>query len=150
MKIFNSPDCAIIVMLKYSNYKKVKKDQSWHSATKCDCKRDWLWIRFPLEEIKYLLKFIFPFFRSGTKVKARRCISPLNTQCLQNSAENGEWSVLTLGSLSLTCYVWKANKKSACRTRPPRLSYFYEILINFHFSHFKIAAKICGINGCIF
>ena len=28
---------------------------------------------------------------------------PLNTQCLQNSAENGEWSVLTLGSLS--CYL---------------------------------------------
>ena len=31
----------------------------WRSGTKCDCKPDWLWVRSPLEEMKYLLKFIF-------------------------------------------------------------------------------------------
>ena len=29
----------------------------------------WLWVRSPLEEIKYLLKFIFPFLRSGVEAK---------------------------------------------------------------------------------
>ena len=28
-------------------------------------KRDWLWIRSPLEEIKYLFKFIFSFLCSS-------------------------------------------------------------------------------------
>ena len=28
---------------------------------------DWLWVRYPLEEMKYLLKFIFPFLRSATQ-----------------------------------------------------------------------------------
>ena len=39
-------------------------------GTKCDCKRDWLWVRFPLDEIKYLFKFILPIsflkFRHST------------------------------------------------------------------------------------
>ena len=74
---------------------------SWRRGTKCDWKTDWLWVRFPLEEMKYLLKFIFPFLRSGAE--ARRWVLPLNTQCLQNSAESGERSVLTLGSLCLPC-----------------------------------------------
>ena len=54
----------------------------------------WLWVRLPLEEIKYLLIFIFLFLRSGVKAKTRRWVPPLNTQCL-----------LTLGSLYLTCCV---------------------------------------------
>ena len=57
----------------------------------------WLWVRSPLEEMKYLLKFIFPFLRSGV---ARRWVLPLNTQ---NSAESRERSALTLGSLYLPC-----------------------------------------------
>ena len=48
-----------------------------------------MWVRFPLEEMKYLLKFIFPFLLG----QARRWFLPLNTQCLQNSAESGERSV---------------------------------------------------------
>ena len=36
-------------------------------GTRCDCKTNWLWVRSPLEEMKYLLKFIFPFLRSGVK-----------------------------------------------------------------------------------
>ena len=63
---------------------------SWRSGTKCDCKTDWLWVRSPLEEMKHLLKFIFPFLRSGVEAKARRWVLPLNTQYLQNSAESGE------------------------------------------------------------
>ena len=33
--------------------------------------------------------------------KARRWVPPINIQCLQNSAENWEWSVLTLDTLCL-------------------------------------------------
>ena len=62
-----------------------------------------LWVRSPLEEMKYLFKYIFSFLRSGVKKKARRQVLPLNTQCLRNSAENGERKVLTLGYL--TCCV---------------------------------------------
>ena len=58
----------------------------------------------PLEEMKYLLKFIFLFFALVSR-KARRWVLPLNTQCLQNSAESGERRVLTLGSLGLPCCV---------------------------------------------
>ena len=47
--------------------------QSWRGGTKCDCKTDWLWVRSSLEEIKYLLKFIFSFLRSG--VEARRTLN---------------------------------------------------------------------------
>ena len=47
----------------------------------------------------YLLKLIFPCLRSGVEVK--RWVLPLNTQCLQNSAESEERTVLTLGSLCL-------------------------------------------------
>ena len=45
------------------------RGQSWRSDTKCDCKIDWLWVPSPLEEMKYLLKFIFPFLRSGVEAK---------------------------------------------------------------------------------
>ena len=37
-----------------------------------DCKIDWLWVRSPLEEMKYLLKFIFLFLRSG--IEDKRCV----------------------------------------------------------------------------
>ena len=32
--------------------------QSWRRGIKCDCKTDWLWVRSPLEEMKYLLIYI--------------------------------------------------------------------------------------------
>ena len=37
-----------------------------------DCKSDWLWVRSPLDDIKYLLKFVFSFIRSGVEAKAQR------------------------------------------------------------------------------
>ena len=43
--------------------------QSWRRGTKCDCKLDWLWVRSPLEEIKYIFTFIFSFLRSGVQTK---------------------------------------------------------------------------------
>ena len=46
------------------------RDQSWRRNTKCDCKIDWLWVRTPPEEIKYLFTFIFSFIRSGVATKA--------------------------------------------------------------------------------
>ena len=50
--------------------------------------------------MKYLLKFVFLFLRSG--VEAKRGLSSV-MQCLQNSAESGKRSVLTLGSLCILC-----------------------------------------------
>ena len=38
-------------------------------GTQSDCKTDCLWIRSPLEEMKYLFKFIFSFCRSGVEAK---------------------------------------------------------------------------------
>ena len=70
----------------------------------------------PLEDMKYLFIFIFPFVRSG--VEAKRGVEfsqPLNTQCLQNSAENGgERSVLILGSLCLPCSVLQREANLIC------------------------------------
>ena len=65
--------------------------QSWRSATKCDCKTDWLWIRFPLEELKYLLKFIFPFLRSGLEAKrgVEFCHSTRNASKIRQKVGNG-------------------------------------------------------------
>ena len=67
------------------------------SGTRCDCKTDWLWVRSPLEEVKDLLKCeintYFHFF------------ALVSRSSLQNSAESGQRSVLTLGSLCLPCCV---------------------------------------------
>ena len=41
--------------------------RSWRRDTKCDCKTDWLWVRSPLEVMKYLLKFMLPFLCSGVE-----------------------------------------------------------------------------------
>ena len=75
--------------------------QSWRSGTRCDCKTDWLWVWSPLEEMKYLLKFIFPFLRSG--VEAKRGVeyshSTRNASRIRQKVGNG--SVLTLGFLCL-------------------------------------------------
>ena len=58
------------------------------AQAKCDCKRNWLWVRFPHEEMKYLFKFISPFL-DWCRGKALRWVSSLNPQCLQNSAKMG-------------------------------------------------------------
>ena len=44
--------------------------------------RDWLWVRFPLEKMKYLILNIY-------------FVPPLNEQYFQNSVENGDPIVLT-------------------------------------------------------
>ena len=67
---------------KYRYITLIKTD--WRPVTKGDI----LWVRFPLEENKYL---IFYFLRSG--VEAKRDIDLTHMQRLQNSAENEEWSV---------------------------------------------------------
>ena len=41
----------------------------YEASRGADCKTDWLWVRSPFEEKKYLLKFIFKFLRSGVEVK---------------------------------------------------------------------------------
>ena len=63
----------------------------WRSGTKCDCKNDWLWVRTPLEEMKYLPKFIFPFLRSGVEFKrgVEFCHSTLNAFRIRQKVGNG-------------------------------------------------------------
>ena len=46
------------------------RGQSWRRGSKCDCKTDWLWVRSPLEDMKYLFKFIFPFLLTGLEAKS--------------------------------------------------------------------------------
>ena len=65
---------------------------SWHRGTKCNSKRDWLWIQSLLEKIKYSYKCIFSSL--WCRGKEWRWIPPLNTQCQQNSAKSGERYVL--------------------------------------------------------
>ena len=45
--------------------------QASHSAGALvlDCKRDWLWVRSPLEGMKYLFNLYFSFPRSGVEAK---------------------------------------------------------------------------------
>ena len=69
-------------------------------------KRDRLWIRFPLDEIHNL---IFSFFHSS--VMAKRGVEFRHLSCIQNSAENGNWSVFTLGSL----YIYKPTPIKQCQ-----------------------------------
>ena len=65
--------------------------QSWRSGTKYDCKNDCMWVRFPLEEMKYLLKFIFPFLRSGVEVErgVDFCHSTRNAFRIRQKVGNG-------------------------------------------------------------
>ena len=60
-------------------------------GTKCDCKTDWLWVRSPLEELKYLLKFIFLFLRSGGEVERgiEFCHSTRNASRIRQNVGNG-------------------------------------------------------------
>ena len=83
-------DCRVKKEMK-KPIRNLYRSQLWRSGTKCDCKTDWLWGRFPLKEMKYLLKFIFPFLRSG--VEATRgvefCHSTRNASRIQQKVENG-------------------------------------------------------------
>ena len=53
---------------KIKNYQS-NRGQSWRRGTKCGCKIDWLWVRSPLDEKKYLFTFIFSILRSGGEAK---------------------------------------------------------------------------------
>ena len=75
--------------------------------------------RFDLHSIFLDLLFIFSFLQSGAEAK-RGVVPPLNTQCLQKSAENGERSVLTLDSLCL-CIHCEADLIFYCKISRYRL-----------------------------
>ena len=83
-----------IIRLVHSNlllYNLVTCGRSWRSGTKCDCKTDWLWVRSPLEEMKYLRKFISPFLRSGVEAKSgvEFCHSTCNATRIRQKVGNG-------------------------------------------------------------
>ena len=58
---------------------------------RCGCKTDWLWVRSSLEEMKYLLKFRFPFLRSGVEAKrgVEFCHSKRNAPRIRQKVGNG-------------------------------------------------------------
>ena len=65
---------------------------SWRRGTKCDCKKDLLWVLSPLEEVKYLLLFIFSFLRSGVETKGGvefRHSSARNVSRIRRKVGNG-------------------------------------------------------------
>ena len=93
-----------------------------------------MYIRQIMGSIRTQRNEIFNIFISllWCRGKERRLVPPLNTQCFQNSAEWGEWSVLTLGSLCLLCYMrnteWSWMKKKhtwyySCRVHERQLLY---------------------------
>ena len=77
--------------LNYFKLSLINRGQSWRSGTRCDCKTDWLWVRSPLEEMKYLLKFIFPFLRSSVEVSrsVEFCHSTRNASRIRQKVGNG-------------------------------------------------------------
>ena len=70
---------------------RISNGQSWRRGTKCDCKTDLLWVRSPLEEMKYLLKLIFPLLRSGVEAKCgvEFCHSTRNASIIRQKVGNG-------------------------------------------------------------
>ena len=65
--------------------------QSWRRGTNCDCKTGWLWVRSPLEKMKYLFKFIFPFHHYCVEAKRIIEFCPLtrNVSIIQRKVEHG-------------------------------------------------------------
>ena len=77
------------------------------AAAQCDCKTEWLWVRSPLDEMKYLLKFTFPFLRSG--LKAKRGVEFCHSTC---SVRDTAWRWFNLiifyiyNLISIINYYW--------------------------------------------
>ena len=73
--------------------------RSWRRGTKCGCKIEWLWVRSPLEEVKYLFTFIFSFLRSGVEAKrgVEFHLSTVNTQYLYLGL-GGKWETECLNT----------------------------------------------------
>ena len=61
----------------------------WSRGIKCDSKTGWLWVRSPLEEMKYLLTFIFPFLRSDVEAKRGVGYSTRNASRIRQKVGNG-------------------------------------------------------------
>ena len=59
--------------------------------TKCDSKNDWLWVRSPLKEMKYLHKCIFTSLRSGVEAKrgVEFCHVTCNASRIRQKVGNG-------------------------------------------------------------
>ena len=60
-------------------------------AQACNCKTDWLWVRYPLEEVKYSFTFIFSFLRSGAEAKrgVKFCHLTRNASRIRQKVRNG-------------------------------------------------------------
>ena len=66
-------------------------------AQACDCKRDRLWVQFPLEEMKYLT---LSFPRSGNELKRDVEFRHLTHNAFKNLAETGERKYLNRNGVS--------------------------------------------------
>ena len=61
----------ILGIIFYSYWVKLLSFEASRSAQSVTVKIDWLWVRSPLEEIKYLFTFIFSFLRSDVSAEFR-------------------------------------------------------------------------------
>ena len=70
-----------------NNYAKTNVVTGAQSVTKTDG----LWVRSPLEKMKYLLKFIFPYLRTGVEAKrgVEFCHSIRNASRVRQKVGNG-------------------------------------------------------------
>ena len=66
-------------------------------GTKCDCKIDWLWVRSPLEEIKYLLAFII-YFNFFALVSRQSATLSSATQHAMRPELGGNWGMECLNT----------------------------------------------------
>ena len=70
---------------------KLELEASRGVGAKCDCEIDWLWVRVPLDEMKYLLTFLLSCLRSGVKAKrgVEFCHSTRNASRTRRKVGNG-------------------------------------------------------------
>ena len=78
----------------------VQKSQSWRRGTECDCKIDWLWVRSPVEEIKYSLTFIFHFFALVSRQSA--ALSSASQHAMPQKL-GGKWETVCLNTSNNLC-----------------------------------------------
>ena len=100
----NVTSTGVLLVLHYKRLIKIKIRPvvaQWHSMTVKSIK---VVGSIPTREREIFIYIYISISSLWCRGKARRWVPPFDTQCLQNSAEYGERSVLTLG---LPCCVWE-------------------------------------------
>ena len=110
-------------------YVQVQKIELWRSGKKCDSKCDRFWVRYLLEEMKYL---IFSFLRSSVEAKRG---SSFTGRHVMSPKFGAEWG--TKCSICLLYYVWDT-AKAKIKYIALCASIFVIILVNYETSSAEI------------